>query len=378
MFVVKTAETFYLKNMLSISSNSRAVSGPASLVNMNRWHPHSTLKELSLYDCQVEWDRKGKDVEKQFQQNPLLPGVILTQHGRLMGIISRRRFLEHLSRPYGLELFLHRPIKTLYSFAKIDLLIYPSSTTIVMAATNAVRRSPDLLLEPILVEIEPQVYRLLDVHQLLDAQAQIHQMTIRLLEEANHRLHSLATLDGLTQVANRRQFDYCLEHEWLRLTREGQCLSLILCDIDYFKRYNDTYGHLQGDKCLQKVANALRKRVQRPADLLARYGGEEFAVILPNTDGSGATIVAENIREEVKRLHIAHAGSQVSPWVTLSLGISTMIPTPGDNPAQLIALADRALYQAKENGRDRSVFQASEEAATPTISNPVVARLHRS
>lgn len=343
--------------MFSLSTDSRPVSAPASLLNKNLWHPQSTIEELLLYDFQVEWYQQGKDVEKQFQENPLLPGVILTEQGRFMGMISRRRFLEHLSRPYGLALFLQRPIKSLYHFAKIDLLIYPSSTTIVTAATNAVRRSPDLLLEPILVEIEPQVYRLLDVHQLLDAQAQIHQMTIRLLEEANDRLHSLATLDGLTQVANRRQFDQCLDREWHRLSRDGESLSLILCDIDYFKFYNDTYGHLAGDRCLQKVAKALQQAVQRPADLLARYGGEEFAVILPNTKESGAIKVAENIRDRVNRLHLSHAGSQVSPWVTLSLGIATTIPTPDESPAELISKADRALYQAKQNGRDRaSVF----------------------
>lgn len=341
--------------MFSISTDYHSVAPAPSLVKINQWHPQSTLKELSLYDCQVEWDRLGAEVEKQFQQSPLLPGVILSHHGRLVGMISRRRFLEHLSRPYGLELFLQRPIKTLYNFAKIDLLIYPSSTTIVTAATNAVQRSPDLLLEPIVVEVEPAVYRLVDVHQLLYAQAQIHLMTINLLESANDRLQRLATLDGLTQIANRRQFDICLQQEWLRLAREGQPLSLILCDIDYFKRYNDTYGHLAGDDCLRKVANALQQGIHRPADLLARYGGEEFAVILPNTGESGAMKVAENIREQVNGLQIPHAGSQVNPRVTLSLGVATTIPTPDRVPAELIARSDRALYQAKEQGRDRAM-----------------------
>jgi diguanylate cyclase (GGDEF)-like protein len=342
--------------MVSMFTESQSVATPPFLVNINRWHPHSTIQELSLYNCQMEWDQQGQYVEKLFQQNPLLPGVMLMQHGRLMGMISRRHFLEHLSRPYGLELFLQRPIKALYNFAKSDLLIYPGETTIVTAATNAVQRSPDLLLEPILVEIEPQVYRLLDVHQLLYAQAQIHQMTVQLLEEANEKLQRLATLDGLTQVANRRLFDQYLHQEWSRLAREGKPLSLILCDIDYFKSYNDTYGHLAGDDCLQKIAHALGTGIKRPADLLARYGGEEFAVILPNTEDSGAIAVAENIREQVNKLQIPHAGSQVNPLVTLSLGIATMIPNVNQVPAELVSKADRALYQAKAQGRDRAIL----------------------
>ncbi|MBD2547560.1 MULTISPECIES: GGDEF domain-containing protein [Planktothricoides] len=342
--------------MLNIATNLQPINTPNFLNNPEFWTPESTLKELLLYDAQVQWDERGQDVEKKFKDAPLLPGVILMQQGRLMGMISRQRFLEHLSSPYGLELFLKRPIKALYNFAQIELLIYPSSTAIVTAATDAVRRSPAMLLEPIIVELEPQVYRLVDVHQLLYAQGQIHLMTIKLLEKANDRLNRLATLDGLTQVANRRQFDQRLEQEWQRLTRERQPLSLILCDIDYFKAYNDTYGHLAGDDCLQKVVGAVQKAVQRPADLVARYGGEEFAVILPNTPKSGAIKVAENIRSQVQGLHIGHTGSQVSLWVTLSLGIATMIPTSEEVPARLIARADMALYQAKTQGRDRAVF----------------------
>ncbi len=341
--------------MLNISQDCQPASTMPSLGNPQLWHPQSTLKELFLYDAQVEWDQRGEDVEKQFNQNPLLPGVLLTQQGRLMGMISRQRFWQHLSRPYGLELFLKRPIKALYNFTQVELLIYPGSTRVVTAAAEVVHRPPAILLEPIIVEIEPQVYRLLDVHQLIYAQAQIHLMTIRLLEQANEQLNRLATLDGLTQVANRRQFDQRLQHEWQRLSRERQDLSLIICDIDYFKNYNDTYGHLAGDECLQKVAYAIQKAVQRPADLVARYGGEEFAVILPNTPQYGAMKVAENIREQVSKLHIHHTASQVSSWVTLSLGISTMIPTPEEVPATLIAQADVALYQAKTQGRDRAL-----------------------
>ncbi|MFB8787918.1 MAG: diguanylate cyclase [Potamolinea sp.] len=172
------------------------------------------------------------------------------------------------------------------------------------------------------------------------------------LEAANQELERLACVDGLTQVANRRRFDEYLNAEWRRLAREQKPLSLILCDLDYFKFYNDTYGHLGGDLCLQQVAEVLRQTLKRPADLVARYGGEEFAVILPNTDAKGALIVAEAIREGVRGLEIPHLKSPVSQFVTLSLGVASFVPSPDSIPAQLIGVADKALYQAKADGRD--------------------------
>jgi diguanylate cyclase (GGDEF)-like protein len=157
----------------------------------------------------------------------------------------------------------------------------------------------------------------------------------------------------LTQLANRRRFDEYLDGEWQRLAREGAPLSLILCDIDFFKTYNDTYGHQAGDNCLQQVAKAISFAVKRPADLVARYGGEEFAVILPTTDAEGAVQIAEEIRSKIQVLQIAHASSKVSKYVTLSLGVVSTIPCHESFPAALIAAADKSLYQAKAEGRDR-------------------------
>jgi diguanylate cyclase (GGDEF)-like protein/PAS domain S-box-containing protein len=175
------------------------------------------------------------------------------------------------------------------------------------------------------------------------------------LEIANQELQRLACVDGLTQVANRRRFDEYLNAEWRRLVREQRPLSLILCDIDYFKLYNDTYGHLAGDFCLQQVAGVLRQSLRRPADLVARYGGEEFAMILPNTDITRAAFIAEDVRKRVRGLKIPHAESPVSQYVTLSLGVATSIPTSDISAQELIAAADEALYQAKNEGRDRVV-----------------------
>ena len=173
------------------------------------------------------------------------------------------------------------------------------------------------------------------------------------LQDANHKLEQLANLDGLTQVANRRCFDIYLEREWQRLIREQQPLSLILLDIDGFKAYNDFYGHLAGDDCLIKVAQAVQDVVRRPADLVARYGGEEFTVLLPNTYLEGAIKVAQSIQEAINYLAIPHANSDVKAIVTVSLGITSLIPTLLVQPDILIAYADRALYDAKQQGRDR-------------------------
>lgn len=176
------------------------------------------------------------------------------------------------------------------------------------------------------------------------------------LVQANLELERLANLDGLTQVANRRRFDEYLFQEWKRGAREHQPLSLILLDVDYFKLYNDFYGHLSGDDCLQQIAKALSRAAKRPADLVARYGGEEFALILPNTSAEGAVRVAEEIRNQVQQMKMPHAASPIGDRVTLSSGVSSTIPNRDCLPKCLIAAADEALYEAKNRGRDRIVL----------------------
>ncbi len=175
------------------------------------------------------------------------------------------------------------------------------------------------------------------------------------LEAVNIELQRLVTIDGLTQVANRRRFEEYFHQEWQRMKRDKQPLSLILCDVDFFKLYNDTYGHRVGDRCLQKIAQAIKDIIKRPGDLVARYGGEEFAVILPNTATGGATYVADKICHAVRSLEIPHQNSQVSPYVTLSAGFTTETPQSDSDLEEMIAAADRALYKAKAAGRDRFV-----------------------
>ncbi|MDY7006119.1 MAG: diguanylate cyclase [Cyanobacteriota bacterium] len=177
------------------------------------------------------------------------------------------------------------------------------------------------------------------------------------LETANEKLFQFATLDGLTKTANRRIFDEYIEREWLRMAREKTPISLIFCDVDYFKLYNDTYGHPAGDKCLQEVANAIKAEVKRPGDLVARYGGEEFVVVLPRTNAKGGYYVAESIRKRVMGLNLVNSASKVSPFVTLSLGVASAIPLPEFPLEKLIKTADEALYQAKQEGRNLTIVR---------------------
>ncbi|WP_107667722.1 diguanylate cyclase domain-containing protein [Cyanothece sp. BG0011] len=172
------------------------------------------------------------------------------------------------------------------------------------------------------------------------------------LEEAKKKLEYLATVDELTQVYNRRYFNEYFEREWRRLARERKFISLILCDVDYFKRYNDYYYHQAGDECLHEVAQCLKNLVKRPADLVARFGGEEFAIILSSTNRLGAEKVAKQLCQAIEGLEIPHCCSECSSYVTLSLGVAITIPTPQVSPQKLIKAADKALYQAKDMGRN--------------------------
>lgn len=176
------------------------------------------------------------------------------------------------------------------------------------------------------------------------------------LEKSNAELQKLSSLDGLTGIANRRRFDEFVDNECLRSARENTVLSLILIDIDFFKPYNDNYGHLAGDGCLRQVAVALNEVVHRPADLVARYGGEEFVVVLPNTKIDGAVKLADILCKKIRSLKIPHEYSEASENLTISMGITSKVACEGSSPTDLIALADEALYEAKESGRDRYVI----------------------
>jgi diguanylate cyclase (GGDEF)-like protein/PAS domain S-box-containing protein len=166
-------------------------------------------------------------------------------------------------------------------------------------------------------------------------------------------LQRAALVDPLTRIANRRQFDGFLEREWQRAIRKIQFLSLVMIDVDHFKLYNDTLGHASGDACLQQVAQALQAHALRPTDMAARYGGEEFVLLFAETPASGALRLAESIRAAVEDLHLPNPRSPTSPWVTVSVGVATIVPTIVDRIEDLFVSADRAMYAAKADGRNQ-------------------------
>lgn len=173
------------------------------------------------------------------------------------------------------------------------------------------------------------------------------------LAQSNIALQRLVAVDGLTGIANRRRFDEFIDTEWKRARRLQMPISVVLSDIDHFKFYNDTYGHLNGDICLKKVAGAFAETLKRPADLAARYGGEEFVMVLPDTDNDGAMHIAEAVRANVEALQMPHAKSSASNVVTVSMGVATLVPQDEAGSKQLTEAADKALYTAKESGRNR-------------------------
>lgn len=166
-------------------------------------------------------------------------------------------------------------------------------------------------------------------------------------------LEQLASLDGLTGIPNRRQFDATLLKEWHRCQRNQQPLSLIVADVDFFKKYNDALGHAAGDRVLQEVAATLRQAARRPGDLVARYGGEEFVLLLPETDATSAQALAEGLQQLLHSKAFAHPNSSLGPWLTMSMGGNTIVPSPTALDPEFFALADAALYRAKHQGRNQ-------------------------
>lgn len=191
-------------------------------------------------------------------------------------------------------------------------------------------------------------------------QERLHRLELhsQQLEQANQDLRRLSYLDVLTGIANRRHFEEALDLEWRRACRAGTALSLVLIDIDFFKPFNDTYGHQRGDECLVLIANTLRNGLNRPGDMAARYGGDEFMLLIPGSNAQGVGELADALRTRVEAMEIVHESSLTNKVVTISLGVVTSYPTRGFSSGDLIAAADAALYEAKEEGRNQvALFQ---------------------
>ncbi len=257
-----------------------------------------------------------------------------------------------------------RRIKASEKLRDIPVIMVTASTEIGSLETAFAAGAIDYISKPLnKVELLARIRSALTLKREMDRRKQREKELLevtRQLAEANRKLQLLSNQDGLTGIANRRQFDDYLDIEWGRAVRDQHWLGLILLDIDAFKPYNDHYGHPEGDACLIKVAQILQAAVKRSGDLVARYGGEEFAVILPNTDLLGAATVAERMRRDVESLRIEHKYSPITECLTISLGVAATRPQPSSHPSSLIRAADQALYQAKRTGGNRVVCAPEE------------------
>lgn len=233
----------------------------------------------------------------------------------------------------------------------------------------------DVLPKPVTAgEVHARVRAALTLKREMDSckarEAELLRVT-RELQQLNEELQRLAVLDELTGISNRRFFNLVLEQEWGRAAREVQPLSLLMIDIDFFKNYNDHYGHPRGDRCLKSVAATLSALIKRPGDHVARYGGEEFVVLMPHTGLHGAAAVAELLRRKVEELKLEHAFSAVHDRVTISVGVATAVPERRSSAELLVAAADQAVYESKRHGRNRvSVFEGSPERALALYQGP--------
>ncbi len=289
---------------------------PSAVAMLAELPNHPVQPGLILMDILMP-DLNGIEALRQIQQDDRLrdvPVIMVTAH----------KEDEYLSEAFaqGAMDFIHKPINRTELLARVH-------------ATLRLKQEMDL--------------RKAREQELLQAK--------EALEKANRELQRLATKDGLTDLANRRYFQEQLEKEWRRHLREERPLGLIMLDVDYFKRFNDTYGHQQGDQCLQAVAEVLKAVAHRPADLPARYGGEEFALLLPNTEPQGVQYLANLIRKRVQARGIPHQASEVADVVTVSVGCTVSLWNDNFQADDLIRIADEALYQAKEQGRNQVVYQ---------------------
>ncbi len=223
------------------------------------------------------------------------------------------------------------------------------------ATTEVLIRSVNYAIERMhhLEKIHQSEVRLQQINQQLAQQVKNHSSELEFRNQELKKLFLYATTDKVTGIANRYRLEDFIQREWGNAIRNQISVSVIMIDIDHFKQYNDTYGHQAGDRCLRQVAQTINNSIRRPKDLAARYGGEEFIVVLSDVSPDGAITVAENIRSQVKALAIPHATAKVRDYVTISLGVSNTIPTINSQPEGLILAADKALYLAKQKGRDR-------------------------
>jgi diguanylate cyclase (GGDEF)-like protein len=284
-----------------------------------------------------------------FECFPELPAKWLEKKIRSVFLLKNYAFTSWEQRPYLFRFNHNRPVTGGIDAMQQDCTFLPV-------------KNADDLVDQVCISVvdatDTAIYQRKLVHAItqLDEEKAAQEDLILKLQQAQAQLQELANCDGLTGLANRRQFDKVLKQEWSRAVREATPLSLLMLDVDHFKFYNDTYGHQGGDACLQFVAQAIADEHRlRVSDLVARYGGEEFAVILPSTPIEGALVVGERMRAAVAGLELIHVRSTAGAYATISMGAACIVPNRLSDPTRLIAAADEALYRAKNEGRNRVI-----------------------
>jgi diguanylate cyclase (GGDEF)-like protein len=301
-----------------------------------------TVGELTIVgDVGVLWERLWGEARNifitQVIQSLLLAGLIMTMFNRLVTV-----HVKHIARHLGslAPQTLNQPLRLQRSVNRQDEL------SLLEAQVNELQ-------DNLHAHLERQRSDELALAASRDRLAELVEARTAELKAANQSLEALSRHDPLTGLANRRYFDELKEIEFRRAIRHQTPLAVLMCDVDFFKIYNDTYGHMLGDQCLKQVAETLRSVFGRSGELTARVGGEEFVVVLPNIDLSQATEAAQRLRESLAERELPHGGSSVSPYVTLSIGVAVLDPDTMDHFDQLLHRADQALYRAKHQGRDR-------------------------
>lgn len=333
------------------------------------------VKQLELYNYQVDSSVKTIEVNDRFRKEPKLPGVVICENNKLLGFIPQKNFWRYMSRPYSLELAAKRPIKYLLDFIKIEPLIVFGESLITETVQKALIRDPDYLETPILVQIQPKVYGLLDIHQLLVAFAQIHELnSIQMKEmnqelaEANQKLELVLRLDPVTGLGNQGVLEEHLHDFWSKELAAKKWLSVIRCELDFFQEYKDNCGQLAANDCLRAVADALEKVLKGPLDLATQTKEGKFTLLLPEANLIEADACADRLIEAISELAIVNDCSPINYYLTLSLGIASLKPKANVSPKTLLTMAEQALNQAKATGRNRKILANSVDDCSGDIS----------
>jgi len=310
------------------------------------------IMDLTLIDCSVDAYLTVREVAKLFEMHQEWPGVILKSGMLYMGMLSRNRCFEVLGKPYGLEVYSRKTILEFYDAMNHKCIVIDGESSIQDAVVTALTREKSQIFEPVVVQLENDLFRLVNIHDLLLAQCDV-------LENLYEEVHQLSIIDPLTQLNNRRGFFECAQPEVIHSHNTENDLSALMIDIDNFKKTNDVHGHFVGDQVLCAVADEIQKTL-RQTDLIGRYGGEEFVGLLPSTSIEAAQTIAERLLKAIENRVIQVNETEVS--VTVSIGICHIADANGSLD-MLLTQADQAMYYAKATGKNR-VCQW-----TPEISN---------